>query len=273
MLDLNQKKGVQQLKGTRNMFEPERNPLYREYSNEETEEVNLEELENPDERICRICFEGGDYGENGHLFRPCLCSGTSAWVHMECLDQWRRSSTNPKSFYRCDQCQYEYKFGRVFAAYDGLDRFTLARILQMRFAVHFVSVLVLLLLIFIGGFITKLFTPGLTWGDVFNFLNLQHFTGGSVLLGMGSLIGWLASLFASAPGMGPRLWFLDTGMFRSRGSDDANKVLVAIVVVIGLLVALRWIYSRVSEYAEYATRHAAHIVLDVRQAKEEKFEE
>jgi len=62
-------------------------------------------------------------------------------------------------------------------------------------------------------------------------------------------------------------------MFRSRGSDDANKVLVAIVVVIGLLVALRWIYSRVSEYAEYATRHAAHIVLDVRQAKEEKFEE
>jgi len=133
----------------------------------------------------------------------------------------RRSSTNPKSFYRCDQCQYEYKFGRVFAAYDGLDRFTLARILQMRFAVHFVSVLVLLLLIFIGGFITKLFTPGLTWGDVFNFLNLQHFTGGSVLLGMGSLIGWLASLFASAPGMSffsfpcesNLIQFLDSNLF------------------------------------------------------------
>ena len=67
---------------------------------------------------CRICFDGGCFGEQGPLFRPCRCSGSMAWVHRECLDQWRRSSANPRSFFRCDNCLFEYRFGRAFVAYD-----------------------------------------------------------------------------------------------------------------------------------------------------------
>ena len=34
------------------------------------------EPEEEDDRVCRICFSGGDGGEEGRLFRPCKCSGT-----------------------------------------------------------------------------------------------------------------------------------------------------------------------------------------------------
>jgi hypothetical protein len=33
-------------------------------------------LEDNDSRICRICFGGGDGGEQGNFFRPCKCRGT-----------------------------------------------------------------------------------------------------------------------------------------------------------------------------------------------------
>jgi hypothetical protein len=82
---------------------------------------------------------------------------------MECLDRWRKTSVNPRSFYRCDQCHFEYRFGRVFEAFPSPDRFSVARLLGMRFAVHVISVCALLWLIFFGGFVGKLMNPELTW--------------------------------------------------------------------------------------------------------------
>mmetsp|Transcript_34305 Transcript_34305/g.73040 ORF Transcript_34305/g.73040 Transcript_34305/m.73040 type:complete len:132 (+) Transcript_34305:33-428(+) len=42
------------------------------------------------------------------LCSPCLCRGTVKYVHRECLQRWRMSSTNGQSSYRCDQCHYNY---------------------------------------------------------------------------------------------------------------------------------------------------------------------
>ena len=30
------------------------------------------------------------------------------FVHPECLNEWRAQSANPRSFYLCDQCGYQY---------------------------------------------------------------------------------------------------------------------------------------------------------------------
>ncbi|KAK3809840.1 MAG: hypothetical protein J3R72DRAFT_463976 [Linnemannia gamsii] len=107
-----------------------------------------------DERRCRICLEGedddsfksqrrnssdhnrnhshyhnGDYGdsnhssnddhedsENGRLISPCLCKGSSRYIHLGCLEKWRAMSPRKESFYRCDTCHYEYSFRRPWAA-------------------------------------------------------------------------------------------------------------------------------------------------------------
>eukprot|EP00967_Tisochrysis_lutea_P097161 scaffold142637_cov37-Tisochrysis_lutea.AAC.3 len=112
---------------------------------------------------CRICYGMDNDCDEGPLFRPCLCRGTMAWVHMECLDRWRHTSVNPRSFYRCDQCHFEYRLGRVFEAFPSPDRFLVARLLGMRFAVHVLSLIGLFGLIFLGGFFAKMFRSDLTW--------------------------------------------------------------------------------------------------------------
>mmetsp|Transcript_25378 Transcript_25378/g.30077 ORF Transcript_25378/g.30077 Transcript_25378/m.30077 type:complete len:271 (-) Transcript_25378:65-877(-) len=62
---------------------------------------------------CRICF--GDSSE-GKLFSPCKCKGTMGYVHVECLQKWRIEKEKSPSYYRCDQCHYNYNLKRVDAA-------------------------------------------------------------------------------------------------------------------------------------------------------------
>jgi RING-variant domain len=61
---------------------------------------------------CRICF--GDESE-GRLISPCLCKGSMKYVHADCLDTWRHSSTN--AFYECNQCKYKYVFQYTWISY------------------------------------------------------------------------------------------------------------------------------------------------------------
>ncbi|KAI6651533.1 hypothetical protein LOD99_5141 [Oopsacas minuta] len=54
--------------------------------------------------ICRICFDGG-----AGLIAPCLCTGSSKWVHRKCLDNWRATNYNLTCFTHCNTCTYEYR--------------------------------------------------------------------------------------------------------------------------------------------------------------------
>jgi len=56
--------------------------------------------------ICRICL---DDTEQETLFQPCLCSGSSGWVHEQCLTEWRLTAPNPEAFNKCFSCNYTYK--------------------------------------------------------------------------------------------------------------------------------------------------------------------
>jgi len=65
-----------------------------------------------DEKQCRICLQGYD-AALGRLIKPCKCDGSIRYVHVECLNRWRRASTSKSAFFECPQCHYRYAFART----------------------------------------------------------------------------------------------------------------------------------------------------------------
>jgi hypothetical protein len=56
-------------------------------------------------KSCRICLDDGNRAD---LIRPCLCRGGSAYVHRQCLDNWRSMNKLDRAFKSCDVCRFEY---------------------------------------------------------------------------------------------------------------------------------------------------------------------
>ena len=67
----------------------------------------------PADAACRICFGAAFENGAGRLISPCLCAGSMSYVHVTCLNDWRVQSTNPRSFFECDQCKFRYKLERT----------------------------------------------------------------------------------------------------------------------------------------------------------------
>ena len=42
-----------------------------------------------------------------------MCKGSVGLVHRKCLDRWRTLSSNPRSYFSCDQCKYDYNLERT----------------------------------------------------------------------------------------------------------------------------------------------------------------
>jgi len=79
-----------------------------------------------EEPLCRICFDSTTNDPSlGRLIRPCLCRGTQAMVHVGCLQRWRRSAANRKSFWECDMCRFRYQLRRTKVAGLAQNRFAL----------------------------------------------------------------------------------------------------------------------------------------------------
>jgi len=54
---------------------------------------------------CRICF---DSANSEDMISPCLCRGSSKYVHRECLNFWFKLSENPHARSNCQECQFNY---------------------------------------------------------------------------------------------------------------------------------------------------------------------
>lgn len=59
-----------------------------------------------DEDICRFCFEKAE--SDNPLIDPCKCIGSTKYVHVLCLRQWRLYSTNHEWTNKCQLCLTEY---------------------------------------------------------------------------------------------------------------------------------------------------------------------
>ena len=54
---------------------------------------------------CRICLQD----TNTKFLSPCFCSGTSKYVHEDCLHIWRTTCLNREAYKRCMECKGEYQ--------------------------------------------------------------------------------------------------------------------------------------------------------------------
>ncbi|CAF1234418.1 unnamed protein product [Rotaria sp. Silwood1] len=63
------------------------------------------EVTNNQLKQCRICLDNDNPND---IISPCLCSGSSAYVHRKCLNDWRSENAGGKSFKFCDIYQFEY---------------------------------------------------------------------------------------------------------------------------------------------------------------------
>ena len=54
---------------------------------------------------CRFCL-GTDTAEN--MIAPCLCAGSSKFVHRTCLNEWRAQEVRPRAFTHCLSCRFQY---------------------------------------------------------------------------------------------------------------------------------------------------------------------
>lgn len=56
---------------------------------------------------------------------PCACKGSMAWVHRQCLEEWRYKSARRDSFYNCEYCFAAYRFKHTWLAAFLNNPFTL----------------------------------------------------------------------------------------------------------------------------------------------------
>ena len=84
------------------------------------------------------------------------------------------------------------------------------------------------------------------------------------MTGLGSLLGWLISLVGGGGGWWLRTLDLGgTGRLGGGGSSDkAGKIILAVLVVVGICLAFKWIYDRVEAYAQKVVRTAQFVVLE-----------
>ncbi|CAF0878804.1 unnamed protein product [Adineta steineri] len=68
-------------------------------------DINILELANDPSKQCRICL---DNDNPSNLISPCLCSGSQAYVHRKCLNDWRSKNANGQAFKYCNICQFNY---------------------------------------------------------------------------------------------------------------------------------------------------------------------
>lgn len=61
------------------------------------------------ESECRVCRGGNEIGRP--LCQPCLCSGSIALVHQDCLEAWLAHSKSDS----CELCNTKYQFSPKYA--------------------------------------------------------------------------------------------------------------------------------------------------------------
>ncbi|CAN6597984.1 hypothetical protein TRVA0_001S05138 [Trichomonascus vanleenenianus] len=96
-------------------------------------------------KTCRICYGTDEDSpvEYGRLISPCKCAGTAKYVHLMCLQDWRKTSPTQNSFYQCDVCKYRY----------SLKRTRYAAMLMTRTAKTILTIVLLNMLAFALGYV------------------------------------------------------------------------------------------------------------------------
>ncbi|KAL4818430.1 hypothetical protein BDW67DRAFT_157970 [Aspergillus spinulosporus] len=219
------------------------------------------------QRGFRVVYESED-PELGRLLKPCKCKGSSRYVHEGCLQTWRLSSRSydKRRFWNCPTCGFQYR----------LERLTWARWINSAISQIALTTLVLVLTIFLLGFIADpiinfYLDPVETvyYADYWEGSSLlgaksptwiEHFLKGMTSLG---LLGFVQTLYGLAP------WHWSTvrssTIVRGRASTGRDRVssIRWIVVVLGIASFFWAVYKCVRAWSRLMLERASGRVMDV----------
>ncbi|VDI42594.1 E3 ubiquitin-protein ligase MARCH5, partial [Mytilus galloprovincialis] len=67
-------------------------------------------LSEEDRRSCWVCFATDEDDMEAGWVQPCMCKGTTKWVHQYCLQRWidEKQKGNSTAKVACPQCNMEY---------------------------------------------------------------------------------------------------------------------------------------------------------------------
>lgn len=207
-------------------------------------------------RTCRICFEGETGEPSDPLISPCLCTGSSMYVHRSCLDRWRTTKHRSDAFYQCEVCKFQYKFKRLWwAGFLGS---------QWTLVTCFLSCLVFS--IWALGFIPILGGSLGLHGASLHILN------GMVCLGILGLVGSIVAVCLGLCGhRGMQHMFFCPGMCQcydmpllmGGGAAECGVVLLGIFVVVGFVVACAAVYRMLWYTLQSLLENAQYMVENV----------
>ena len=83
-------------------------------NNEEktTQSLSTEMTTYNEENTCRYCLEGETF--DNELISPCLCNGTQKYIHLKCLQTWRKINKNdPEKRDYCELCNHHYSIKKI----------------------------------------------------------------------------------------------------------------------------------------------------------------
>ncbi|KAG9768215.1 hypothetical protein ABEF93_000165 [Exophiala dermatitidis] len=209
--------------------------------------------------------------EYGRLVKPCHCRGGMRYIHELCLRRSRTEGVRPGSLWKCHECGYQF----------NINRLTLQRYLGSKAFTGFLTVLVMLLVMFMLGFIadpilnfyTDPYETILGHEDLWSDIEInrskdissgwaQHFVKGMVSMGVLS--------FLRTALLNPFQWWnlRTTGFVSSRisgrsttGRDRAVNV-SWIVIVMGVLSASYLFYQWVQTIITKTLQRIGNNIVD-----------
>lgn len=209
--------------------------------------------------------------EYGRLVKPCRCRGGMRYIHELCLRRLRTESVRPGSLWKCHQCGYKFNFNRL----------TVQRYLDSKFSSGILTVLVMLVIMFLLGFVAdpilNLYADPyetiVGHEDVWQTVTVndprgslsgwaQHFTKGMVSMG---LLSFLRTMI-----LNPFQWWnlRNTGFVASRvsgrsatGRDRAINI-SWIAVAMGILSASYFFYKWVQTIIGKSLQRIGNNIVD-----------
>jgi hypothetical protein len=196
--------------------------------------------------------------ESGRLIRPCMCKGSSKYVHEACLQAWRHADPGygRRNYWQCPTCGFKYRLARM-----GVGRFigsvcksfsftvnTEEMLIQSKAAQIGLTAIILIMIIFVLGFVADpiinlyldpwSFIPGLSGPEHTYYYEddsstwYEHFAKGFASMGV---LGFLKVLIAS-----PLSYFrIGGGRGRTTGRDRYEQVSWIIIAVgVGTFLAV-----------------------------------
>lgn len=234
---------------------------------------NRDAIEGEDrEKRCRICFMSSDddddvqVGSGGNPFiHPCLCKGSMAYVHLDCLQRWRQERS--KNAYTCEVCHYHYDLRRPFWA----------KIVGSPFLVAFITLVLVLAFMIVLSYLVKVIDvygfhhyPNLQdehwvyWHGTTQIMWLDRFY---VLIGLclTGLFGIVFLCFALAAGdrYSLHIWTPNSIMCGGMVGSDAGVLVIVLIFIFGIIAAFCGVFQFVHSILSKVMKNAKERIMDV----------